>query len=236
MTISTVGLAVIGDEVLLGEVKDLNIHIVSREVFLLGADLVYACVLPDDPRFMFEHLSWMKGRYDWVVTTGGIGATHDDLTKQVVSRLVGKPLVEAPEAIRALENRIGSPLDDRVRELALVPQGAELILNELTAAPGFVIDNLLVLPGIPRLVESMIGVLKTKLSGEKFQSEVIRTMLRESELARDLENVQARYPAVKIGSYPELEAADHRVKIVLRSRGPELLREARTMLLERLKP
>lgn len=234
MDISTVGLAVIGDEVLLGEVKDRNISIVSREVFRLGADLTYACVLPDDPDFMFEHLSWMKNRFDWVVTTGGIGATHDDLTKQVVSRIVGTPLVEAPEAIQALENRIGSPLSDRLRELALVPKGAELVTNELTAAPGFMVENLLVLPGIPKLVESMIPVLETKLSGKIFYTEVVRTMLRESEVAHSLEFVQAKYPSVKIGSYPEMEAADHRVKIVLRSREPESLREAGSMLIERI--
>ncbi|MCJ7499000.1 molybdopterin-binding protein [bacterium] len=232
--ISSVALAVIGDEVLLGEVKDLNISIVSREVFRLGADLPYVCVLPDDPEFMFEHLTWMKERFDWVVTTGGIGATHDDLTKQVVSRIVGRALVEAPEAIKALENRIGLPLSPRVRELALVPEGAELVTNELTAAPGFIVANFLVLPGIPSLVKSMIGVLETKLSGIAFQTEVVRTMLRESEIAHHLEAVQEMYPAVKVGSYPQMEATDHRVKIVLRSRDADSLREAVRMLLKRI--
>ncbi len=234
MEISTVALAVIGDEVLLGEVKDLNISIVSREVFRLGADLTYACVLPDDPEFMFEHLNWMRSRFDWVVTTGGIGATHDDLTKQVVCRILRTPLVEAPEAIQALENRIGSPLSDRVRELALVPEGAQLVTNELTAAPGFMVENLLVLPGIPKLVRSMIGVLETKISGRTFYTEVILTMLRESEVAHNLEFVQAKFPLVKIGSYPEMEAADHRVKIVLRSREPDSLSAAKNILLERI--
>jgi molybdenum cofactor synthesis domain-containing protein len=232
--ISTVALAVIGDEVLLGEVRDRNIHIVSREVFGLGADLGYVCVLPDDPEFMFDHLSWMMDRYDWVVTTGGIGATHDDLTKQVVSRIVGKPLVEAPEAISALEKRIGSPLSKKIRELALVPEGAELVTNKLTAAPGFIIENLLVLPGIPSLVEAMIGVLGSKLSGKAFYTETVLTMLRESEVAESLEYIQMIYPEVKVGSYPEMEASDHRVKIVLRSRDPDLLRKARNVLLGRL--
>ncbi len=232
--VSTVGLAVIGDEVLFGEVKDRNISIVSREVFRLGADLLYACVLPDDPEFMFEHLTWMSERFDWVVTTGGIGATHDDLTKQVVCRIVGMPLVEAPEAKQSLENRIGSPLPDRVRELAMVPEGAELVTNELTAAPGFMVENLLVLPGIPSLVESMIGVLETKLSGKEFHTGVVLTMRRESDIAHNLEFVQTNYPSVKIGSYPEMEAVDHRVKIVLRSRDQDLLREAKSMLIVRI--
>ena len=234
MNISTVALAVIGDEVLLGEVRDLNINIVAGEVFRLGADLGYDCVLPDDQDFMFEHISWMMKGYDWVVTTGGIGATHDDLTKQVVSRLTGRPLVEAPEAIKALEKRVGSTLSEKMRELALVPEGAELVTNERTAAPGFIVENLLVLPGIPSLVEAMIGVLRQKLSGSVFHTAEVRTMLRESEIAVVLESVQEHYPAVKIGSYPVMEPADYKVKMVLRSRDQELLREAEHMLIERV--
>lgn len=234
MKISSVALAIIGDEVLLGEVVDENIHIVSREVFRLGADLSYACVLPDDPQFMYEHLKWMMERFDWVVSTGGIGATHDDLTKQVVCRIFGRPLVEAPEVIRALESRIGGPLPEKVLELARVPEGAELVTNERTAAPGFIVGNLLVLPGIPSLVQSMIGVLGEKLSGKAFHTLVIHTMLRESEVAESLEIVQAQYPSVKIGSYPEMEAVDHKVRIVLRSRDSESLLKAQRSLLERI--
>ena len=234
MHISTVALAVIGDEVLLGEVRDLNISIVAGEVFRLGADLGYACVLPDDPDFMLEHLSWMGQRYDWVVTTGGIGATHDDLTKQVISRLTGKPLIEAPEAITALEKRVGSPLSDKLRELALVPEGAELVTNEKTAAPGVIVGNMLVLPGIPSLVESMITILAEKLTGSKFYTAEVRTFQRESEIAAVLESVQEEYPAVRIGSYPIMEIAEYKVKMVLRSRDQQLLRKAERMLIERI--
>jgi molybdopterin-biosynthesis enzyme MoeA-like protein len=173
-------------------------------------------------------------RFDWVVTTGGIGATHDDLTKQIVSRIVGKPLAVAPEAVRALEARVGSPLPEKILELAMVPEGAELVTNQRTAAPGFIVGNLLVLPGIPSLVESMIGILGSKLRGRAFHTSEIRTMCRESEVAHDLEEVQAHYPSVKVGSYPEMEASDHKVRIVLRSRDQVSLGEAREMLLERI--
>ena len=235
MNISTVSLAVIGDEVLLGEVRDLNIGIVSRAVYRMGADLRYACVLPDDPEFMYKHLVWMKESHDWVVTTGGIGATHDDLTKQIISDITGRQLVIAPEAITALENRLGSPLSEKVRELALVPEGSVLVTNEKTAAPGFMIDNFFVLPGIPVLVESMIGMLEPHLKKSTFYTEVIRTMLRESQIADSLASVQSAYPAVKIGSYPAMEAPDHRVRIVLRSRDPVSLEGARDMLRERIR-
>ncbi|MDF1535669.1 MAG: molybdopterin-binding protein [bacterium] len=234
MTISRVALAVIGDEVLLGEVADLNIHLVSREIFRAGAELGYVCVLPDDVRFLVEHLGWMRERYDWVITTGGIGATHDDLTKQVVSRIMGVPLVVAPEAVDALEARLGSPLSARLLELAMVPEGAELITNELTAAPGFVIGNLIVLPGIPKLVESMLGMIKGKFKGSEFFTKTVLTPLRESEIASHLEEVQARFPSVKVGSYPRIEPGGHRVRVVLRSRDPESLGEAEALLVERI--
>lgn len=234
MDISTVSLAVIGDEVLLGEVKDQNISIVSREVFRLGAEFGYAAVLPDDPQFIFDHLVWMKGKFDWVVTTGGIGSTHDDVTKEVICRIFQRDLVEAPEAVRALEGRIGSPLPERVRELAMVPEGAELITNALTAAPGFSIRNLIVLPGIPGLVEAMIGALGEKLTGSVFYTSTILTMLRESEVAHHLEEVQSAFPMVKVGSYPEMEAGGHRVRIVLRSRDGSDLKKAHAALLERI--
>ena len=234
MPISTVALAVIGDEVLLGEVADQNIHLVSREIFRVGAELGYVCVLPDEEQFLVEQLSWMRDRYDWVITTGGIGATHDDLTKQVVSRIVGVPLVVAPEAVDALEQRLGSPLSDRLMELAMVPEGAELITNELTAAPGFVIGNLIVLPGIPGLVESMLGVIERKVKGSEFFTKTVLTPLRESEIAHHLEEVQGRFTDVKVGSYPRIEPGEYRVRIVLRSRDPEALEKAEALINERI--
>jgi molybdenum cofactor synthesis domain-containing protein len=235
MNISKIALAVIGDEVLLGEVADKNIGLVSQEVFRLGAELGYACVLPDDEQFLVEHLSWMKEQYDWVITTGGIGATHDDLTKRVVSRVTETALVVAPEAVLALEKRLGAPLSEKIMELAMVPEGAELITNELTAAPAFIIDNLIVLPGIPRLVESMLGVLEGKVTGSEYFTKTVLTSLRESEIADDMEDVQGQFPQVKVGSYPRMDSdGGPRVRIVLRSRDQDSLEKAVVLLNERI--
>jgi molybdenum cofactor synthesis domain-containing protein len=234
MHISTVALAVIGDEVLLGEVADQNIHLLSLEIFRVGAELGYVCVLPDEEKFLIEHLIWMKDRFDWVITTGGIGATHDDLTKQVVSRIVGAPLVIAPEALAALEERLGSPLSDRLMDLAMVPEGAELITNELTAAPGFVIGNLIVLPGIPGLVKLMLPVLNRKLQGAEYFTKTVLTPLRESQIAHHLDEIQGKFTNVKVGSYPRIEPGGHRVRVVLRSRDPEALGTAEALLIERI--
>ncbi len=232
--ITTVALAVIGEEVLLGEVEDQNIGLVSREVSRLGGELAYACVLPDDLEVIVDHLDWMRKRYQWVVTTGGIGATHDDVTKEAVSRIFGRPLVVVPEARKALEARLGEPLPERALELAMVPEGAEPITNALTAAPAFVIENVIVLPGVPRLVQSMLGVLESRIEGSVYWTRTLKTMLRESEIAQSMEDVQRAFPGVKIGSYPTMEATDYRVKVVLRSRDAEALRDAEAMLVERM--
>ena len=218
-----IGFAVIGDEILMGEVADENLTYAAERLFALGADLRYSCVLPDDLPFMVAHLMWMKETFDWVITTGGIGATHDDLTRQAVAELFEVPLVEFPEAVSIFEVKLGSPLPEKVRELAMIPEGAELVHSTETAAPGFILENLIVLPGIPRLVRAMFPAIADRLRGEKTYRAEMVTKKFESEIADFLGETQEKYPEVKIGSYPVMGNAGHRVRLVLRSRSPEYL-------------
>ena len=234
MNISRVGLAVIGDEVLMGEVLDENVSFIGREIVRIGADLAYVSILPDNLDFLVRHLSWMKGEFDWVVSTGGIGTTPDDLTRDAVSAVTGRALQEDPEALRHLERHLGAPVPDRLRRLAMIPEGAELVENTQTGAPGFTIGNFIVLPGIPGLVKSMIGVLEGKLVGKPVWRREIRTKLYESEIAHHLERVQDMNPDVRIGSYPEGGSPDHRVRLVLRSRDPAALDKAERQLRARI--
>ncbi|TNF45199.1 competence/damage-inducible protein A [bacterium] len=128
------------------------------------------------------------------------------------------PLVEFPEAVRIFEDKLGTPLPERVRELAMIPEGAELVLSTETAAPGFILSNLIVLPGIPRLVRSMFPSIENRLRGEKIYRTEMVTKRFESEIADFLGETQEKYPEVKIGSYPVMGKAGHRVRLVLRSR------------------
>jgi molybdopterin-biosynthesis enzyme MoeA-like protein len=176
----------------------------------------------------------MMDEFDWVVSTGGIGTTHDDLTRDVVSDIIGRELRENPDIIRYLEGRTGSPVPDRLRKLAMIPESAQLVENPKTGIPGFTIDNLIVLPGIPNLVESMIGVLSEKMDGIPLHRKEIRTHFSESRIARDLERIQEENPEVKIGSYPQSGTPDFRVRIVLRSRDPEALNEVENLVRNRL--
>ena len=218
MKISTVGLAVIGDEILLGEVADKNIRLIARELARLGADLAYVSILPDNFDTLVRHISWMMAEFDWVVTTGGIGTTHDDLTREAISAIIDKKLEEDPGIIRYLEDRIGSPVPIRLKKLAMIPEGARKVENPQTGVPGFTAENLIVLPGIPKLVEEMIGALAELIEGVPFYVKEVNSPLSESRIAQQLERIQQGNPEVKIGSYPQSVSGKYRVKIVLRSR------------------
>jgi molybdenum cofactor synthesis domain-containing protein len=234
MKISRVGLAVIGDEVLLGEIADENINLIAGEIARIGADLAYASVLPDNLDFLVRHLAWMMGEFDWVVSTGGIGTTHDDLTREAVSAITGKGLREDAGIIRYLEERLGPPVPDRLRKLAMIPEGARIVENPRTGVPGFSIDNLIVLPGIPKLIQSMMVVLAEILDGVPFQKREIRSHLSESRIAQYLEQIQEENHDVKIGSYPQSETPGCKVKIVLRSRDRGALGKVERLVRERV--
>lgn len=230
----TVGLAIIGDEVLLGEVADENLVWISRELFRVGASLRYSCVLPDDMPFLVEHLRWMSEQFDWVITTGGIGATHDDLTREAVAQVTGRALEENADALNLLVDRVGSPLPTKVRELAAIPAGAELVGNPVTAAPGFIVQNLIVLPGIPDLVRSMFASLAQKLAGEKVYRAELTSGFYESQIADLLVETQEMFPGTKIGSYPEMGNDEYRVRLVMRSRDRDELEKVQSYLKRRL--
>jgi len=231
----SVGLAVIGDEVLLGEVRDENISLIASELFNLGTVLKYACVLPDDMDILLENLGQMREKFNWVITTGGIGTTHDDITRQAISRLYEVELVEFPEVLELLTKRVGRPLPERLRGLAVFPKGSHLIENPLTAAPGFSIENMIILPGVPKLVSAMLPFLGSKLRGKnQIHRTEIHTIRYESEIAALLEEAQDRYPVVKIGSYPIMNGNLRRVRLVLRSIDADDLNDARSFLLKRI--
>ncbi len=221
-----VAVAVIGDEVLLGEVEDQNLPFLARGIAAAGADLSYSCVLPDRMEFLVEHLGWMAGRFDAVIATGGIGATHDDLTREAAAAVLGVPLEEHPGAVRAMEEGFGGPLRPKVREMARLPRGARLIPNPVTFAPGFAGGNLFVLPGIPELVRAMWPAVAPLLAGTALHREELVTRRWESEIADPLAEAARRFPSVKMGSYPVRHQEGWRVRIVLRSRRPEELEEA----------
>jgi molybdenum cofactor synthesis domain-containing protein len=229
--VQSVALAIIGDEVLAGEVQDANLAFLAREVARAGAELTYAAVLPDRMEFMVDHLRFMAGRFDHVIATGGIGATHDDLTRQAAANVFSRALVEHPGAVAAMEKGYG-PLKPKTREMAMLPAGCELIPNPVTHAPGFTVENLIVLPGIPELVQAMFPFVAGRFSGAPLLREELRTLRNESQIAEPLAAAAREFPTVKMGSYPVLHGKGYRVRLVLRSRDAAALAAALRRLRE----
>lgn len=224
----------IGNEILYAEVTDFNGCWVARELHRLGVEVGLMLSLPDEERLVAAHLRGLARRYFPVIVTGGIGTTLDDITRQAAARATGRPLEVRREVVALLEGAIRRPLTPTQRRLAELPQGCRLIPNRIGRAPGFVVGPIYVFPGVPEMLHDMFPHIADELQQEPFQSRVLITYCRESEIATLLEELDGRLPEVRIGSYPKKDGEQHRVEIVLRSKNLEKLEEAASWLAERL--
>ena len=214
----TAAVLVIGNEILSGRTKDANLAWLAVELNKLGIRLREARVIPDDPSVIVSTVNEVRRTFDYVFTTGGIGPTHDDITAQCVADAFEVALVVHPEAKRLLETHYppGHLNEARLR-MAMVPEGATLLPNPISRAPGFQIGNVFVLPGVPSIMQGIFDQLKHRLvGGEKMRSRSVSCHLAEGTLAKDLGALQARYPELEIGSYPYFRRGDFGVTLVLR--------------------
>jgi molybdopterin-biosynthesis enzyme MoeA-like protein len=187
-----------------------------------------ARVIPDVAETIVSTVNEARRKYDYVFTTGGIGPTHDDITSPCVADAFGVPLVIHPEARRLLESHYppGALNEARLR-MAQVPDGATLLPNPISRAPGFQMENVFVLPGVPQIMRAIFGELQHRLKGgAKVLSRSVSCALGEGNLAKPLADLQARYAALDIGSYPYFRRSDFGTTLVLRGTDRELLAEA----------
>jgi len=228
--IVTAGLLVIGDEILSGRTKDKNIGYIAEYLTGIGIDLKEVRVVADDAAAIIEAVNALRHRWTYVFTTGGIGPTHDDITSECVARAFGVPLILHPEAARILETHYqkrGLEFNAARRRMAQVPEGAELVLNAVSLAPGFRIGNVYVLAGVPQVMQAMFESLKGGLKGGRpVLSRTISCGLAEGALAEGLGAIQARHPDVDIGSYPWYRRGAYGVSLALRSPEPARLAAA----------
>jgi molybdenum cofactor synthesis domain-containing protein len=224
----TAGLVVIGNEVLSGRTRDANTQFIGASLNDLGIRLTEVRVVADSCDAIAEAVNALRARSDYVFTTGGIGPTHDDITAQCVARAFGVELVCDPAAAALLERHYGPErFNESRRRMAFVPEGATLIENPVSAAPGFQIENVFVMAGIPRIMQAMFKSIAHRLSGgAPLLSKTIATDLGEGALAADLGRLQDDFPAVEIGSYPSTAQGRMGVRLVLRSTDREILEEA----------
>lgn len=221
-------LVVIGNEVLSGRTRDANTQFIGASLNELGVRLKEVRVVEDACGAIAEAVNALRARYDYVFTTGGIGPTHDDITAQCVAEAFGVELVCDPGAVALLKRHYGPERFNEARKrMAYVPAGAALIENPVSAAPGFQIENVFVMAGIPRIMQAMFKGIAHRLTGGKpLISKTIATNLGEGVLAAELAGLQARFPQVEMGSYPSTAQGRMGVRLVLRSTDPEILEAA----------
>ena len=197
-------LIIIGNEVLSGRTRDANLAFIGRHLGSCGIRLAEVRVVRDERDAIIGAVNQLRGQYDYVFTTGGIGPTHDDVTTECVAAAFGLTVKRDPEAAERLRDYYGPDQLTEVRlRMADVPQGAELIDNPVSAAPGFRLDNVIVLPGIPKIMQTMFVGLAAKLAGgSPIISRTVRAWTPESHFAEQLERIQREHPALDIGSYP----------------------------------
>ncbi|HVY57026.1 MAG TPA: molybdopterin-binding protein [Xanthobacteraceae bacterium] len=228
--IVTAGLLVIGDEILSGRTKDKNIGYIAEYLTGIGIDLKEVRVVGDEEAAIVPALDALRHRYTYVFTTGGIGPTHDDITADCVAKAFGVPLDFDPRAVAIMRERVGGELNEARMRMTRIPRGGELVPNTVSAAPGFWIGNVIVMAGIPAVMQAMLAAVAPKLkTGAKVLSETIRADAREGDIGTPLGEIAAAHPGVSIGSYPFVDAESGRpnTNVVVRARDPQQLAAAK---------
>ena len=234
----TAAILIIGDEILSGRTKDRNIGFIADTLTDIGIDLEEARVVADREEAIVEAVQALSGRYDYVFTSGGIGPTHDDITADSVAKAFGLSIDIDQRAVDLLlpfwKSRGIEPNESRLR-MARIPAGAKLILNSVSAAPGFVVKNVFVMAGVPSIMQAMMDeVVKTLPASAPVLSETIEANRGEGEIAVPAAAVQKDFPNVRIGSYPYHDGRRFTTRLVLRSRDKDVLAAATTALREAL--
>ncbi len=221
----TAAVLVIGDEILSGRTQDTNLGTIARFLGAMGIRLAEARVVPDIEIEIVTALNVLRGRYDYVFTTGGIGPTHDDITADAVARAFGVDITERADAIAILEAHYPpGMLNAARRRMARIPDGADLIENPVSKAPGIAIGNVFVMAGVPAVMAAMLESLRHRLvGGPPLLSRTISAYLAEGVMAEALGAVQADFIDVSIGSYPFYRANRFGASLVFRGRDNAVL-------------
>ena len=218
----TAAVLIIGDEILSGRTQDTNLRDIARYLGVHGVDLAEARTVPDVHEEIVAALDALRARYDYVITTGGIGPTHDDITADAVAAAFGVELYEHPDIIAMMSARWGGELNAARRRMARVPVGGELVKNPVQGPPGFTIGNVFVLAGVPQIMRGMLEDVGPRLRGGAVT--VSRTVRVEGSgegaIAAPLETVAKAHPAMSLGSYPFFGEGGYGSNLVLRGRDP----------------
>jgi molybdenum cofactor synthesis domain-containing protein len=235
----TAALLVIGDEILSGRTKDKNIGYVAEYLTALGIDLKEVRVVGDEETAIVDALNALRARYTYVFTTGGIGPTHDDITADCVAKAFGVSIDVDPRALAIMQERLATTrieMNDARLRMTRIPKGADLVLNKVSGAPGMWIGNVIVMAGVPSIMQAMLDEVAPKLkTGIRMLAETIRADAREGDIGTQLGEIAKANPQVAIGSYPFFDPQQGpNTNVVLRARDGAKLAAAKAAVEEML--
>jgi molybdenum cofactor synthesis domain-containing protein len=212
-------LIIIGNEILSGRTKDKNLAYLAEWLNEIGIQLYEVRVIRDDENEIIDCVNLLRRKYNYVFTTGGIGPTHDDITTESIAKAFNVKLETNPEALKILQSYYKEgELNEARLKMTLLPKGAELVENPVTKAPGFKMENVFVMAGIPSIIQGMLEGAKIFLKiGNKMTSKSIDVFMPESYVAEELSKIQDNYPEVEIGSYPFNKEGQFGTSLVMRS-------------------
>jgi molybdenum cofactor synthesis domain-containing protein len=226
----TAAVLVIGDEILSGRTKDKNIGYIAEYLTAIGIDLKEVRVVADEEPAIVDALNALRHRYTYVFTTGGIGPTHDDITADCVAKAFGVTIDYDPRAMAIMREHFSeADLNEARKRMARIPAGADLVLNKVSKAPGFWIGNVIVMAGVPSIMQAMLDDVAPKLkTGTKMLSVSVRADAREGDIGTELAEVARAHPGTTIGSYPFFDdARGPNTNVVVRARDPAALAAAK---------
>ena len=228
---------IIGNEILSGRTQDTNTNTLATWLNSIGVKVNEVRVIPDIEKTIVETLNVLRKKNNYVFTTGGIGPTHDDITAQSVSKAFGLKYEIHEEAFKILETYYKpGEFNEGRQKMVWMPKNAKLILNPTSGAPGFSVENVFCLPGVPSILKSMLGGLKNRIvGGQPILSHTISLRTVESEIANSLTKVQDQNKDVEIGSYPFFHAGKLGVSIVLRSENQNKIDNCNSQILKFIK-
>jgi len=215
----TAAVIIIGNEILSGRTPDANLPYLAKALNAVGVRVMEARVVADDEAAIVDAVNACRAVYNHVFTTGGIGPTHDDITSAAIARAFGVAVIRDPRATDLLTRYYAAAeLSPARLKMADIPEGATLVDNPVSAAPGFRLDNVWVLPGVPRILQAMVdGLVAGLKGGDPVLSRTISAFATESSIAYALADVQQQHAATEIGSYPFVRAGRFGVSLVVRS-------------------
>ena len=222
----------IGNEILSGRTQDTNVVFLSKWLNELGVRVEEVRVILDEQEVIIKCINEVKKNFEYVFTTGGIGPTHDDITSRSIAKAFNLSYGYHKKAYEILEKYFTpGEFNEGRKKMAMLPNKASLIFNPSSAAPGFIVENIFCLPGVPSILKSMLGGLNDKIvGGKQIVSETINLRTVESEIAESLEKVQKKFHQVEIGSYPFFRSGKVGVSIVIRSTEPNPIKDCATQI------